>query len=256
MKVIRTNNYEEMSKVAADLVISKIKAQPNITLGLATGSTPINLYRQMIQDHQQNGTSYKNIYTVNLDEYIGLPKEHPSSYYFFMKNELFDHLDIPKEQTFIPSGVVADLDEECEKFEQIITNVGGIDLQILGIGPNGHIAFNEPGTPFESRTHVVNLTESTIKANSRFFKTIEEVPTRAISLGLKTIFESKQIILLASGPKKAHAIRDLIDGPIDEQYPASILKKHPNSILIADNDAMQLVSTKSDTILSSDFLAR
>lgn len=241
MKIIRTNSYEEMSKIAAKMVISTIINNPQLTLGLATGSTPINLYKEMIRDHQQNKTSYQSIHTVNLDEYIGLPKDHPSSYYFFMKSQLFDHLHIPIENINIPSGTVENLDEECEQYEQIIDNLGGIDLQILGIGPNGHIAFNEPGTSFESRTHVVNLTESTIQANSRFFKSIEQVPTKAISLGLKTIFESKEIILLASGVTKAHAIRDLINGPVSEQFPASILKDHPNATLIADHDALQLV---------------
>lgn len=255
MKIIRTNNYEEMSNVAAKLVLNAIKNNPEITLGLATGSTPINLYKQLIVDHQQNGTSYESIKTINLDEYVGLPREHPSSYYFFMQNQLFNHINIKKENTFIPNGMARNYEEECDKFEKIISESGGIDLQILGIGPNGHIAFNEPGTSFESRTHIVNLTDSTIKANSRFFESIDEVPTKAISLGLKTIYESKQVILLASGASKAYAIRDLVNGDVSEDNPASILKNHPNAILIADNDAMQLVSSQKETILSSDFIA-
>lgn len=242
MKIVRTNNYEEMSKLAAKMVISTIKNNPKLTLGLATGSTPINLYKEMIQDHQKNGTSYRNIHTVNLDEYIGLSKVHPSSYYFFMKSQLFDHIDIPAENINIPSGTAENLEEECEQYEQIIRQLGGIDLQILGIGPNGHIAFNEPGTSFESRTHIVSLTESTIQANSRFFEAIDQVPTKAISMGLKTIFESKEIILLASGASKAMAMRDLINGPVNEQFPASILKNHPNATIIADHDALQLVT--------------
>lgn len=242
MKIVRTNNYEEMSKLAAKMVISTIKNNPKLTLGLATGSTPINLYKEMIQDHQKNGTSYRNIHTVNLDEYIGLSKVHPSSYYFFMKSQLFDHIDIPAENINIPSGTAENLEEECEQYEQIIRQLGGIDLQILGIGPNGHIAFNEPGTSFESRTHIVSLTESTIQANSRFFESIDQVPTKAISMGLKTIFESKEIILLASGASKATAMRDLINGPVNEQFPASILKNHPNATIIADHDALQLVT--------------
>lgn len=242
MKIVRTNNYEEMSKLAAKMVISTIKNNPKLTLGLATGSTPINLYKEMIQDHQKNGTSYRDIHTVNLDEYIGLSKVHPSSYYFFMKSQLFDHIDIPAENINIPSGTSENLEEECEQYEQIIRQLGGIDLQILGIGPNGHIAFNEPGTSFESRTHIVSLTESTIQANSRFFEAIDQVPTKAISMGLKTIFESKEIILLASGASKAMAMRDLINGPVNEQFPASILKNHPNATIIADHDALQLVT--------------
>lgn len=241
MKIIRTNNYEEMSRQAAEIVISRVKENPRMTLGLATGSTPINLYKEMINDHLQHGTSYRNIHTVNLDEYIGLPNNHPSSYYFFMKSQLFDHIDIPAKNINIPSGTVEDLDKECEQYEETIKKLGGIDLQILGIGPNGHIAFNEPGTSFESRTHVVKLTDSTIKANSRFFKSIDQVPTKAISIGLKTIAESKQIILLASGASKAEAMRDLINGPVSEKFPASILKEHPNALLIADSDALQLV---------------
>lgn len=241
MKIIQTKNYEEMSKQAAKIVLSRIKENPQMTLGLATGSTPMSLYKEMIRDHRKNGTSYRSIHTVNLDEYIGLSPDHPSSYYYFMKKQLFDHIEIPIDNINIPSGTVENLAKECEQYEQLIKELGGIDLQILGIGPNGHIAFNEPGTPFHSRTHVVNLTESTIQANSRFFESIEQVPTKAISMGLQTIAESKEIILLASGSSKAEAMKNLINGPIDEKFPASILKEHPNATLIADSEALQLV---------------
>ncbi|MBA4537554.1 glucosamine-6-phosphate deaminase [Bacillus aquiflavi] len=241
MNIIRTSSYEEMSMQAAKIIIKQVKNNPALTLGLATGSTPIGLYKELINDHHNNGTSYKDVHTINLDEYIGLPKDNPSSYHFFMKHQLFNYIDLPIEQTNVPNGTAEDLERECERYEEKIRQLGGIDLQILGIGQNGHIGFNEPGTSFESRTHIVQLTENTIEVNSRFFNTIDEVPTKSITMGIQTILECKEIILLASGASKAKAIARMINGPVSEEFPASCLKKHPNVTIIADSDALQLV---------------
>lgn len=241
MKVIRTSNYEEMSRTAGELIIEKIRSNQQLTLGLATGSTPKGVYEYLISDHWQNGTSYKNITTINLDEYIGLRNDHPNSYHIFMRKNLFDLLDIPLGQTFIPDGTADDLETECLRYENLIKEKGGIDLQLLGIGQNGHIGFNEPGTPFKSRTHIVTLAESTRQANSRFFPSVREVPAQAITMGISTIFESREILLLASGAAKAEAVARLINGDSDENFPASALKLHRNVTIIADEAALKLV---------------
>lgn len=241
MKIIKVADYEEMSDRAAEIIINRILYNPQITLGLATGSTPLGVYKRMIDDHRKNGTSYKGVHTINLDEYIGLDKDDPNSYYYFMKENLFDHIDIPLSQCHIPNGTAQDLKEECERFEQLIQSVGGIDFQLLGIGPNGHIGFNEPGTPFQSRTHIVPLTEETRQANSRFFNSIDEVPKMAITMGIETILQSKEIMLLASGKSKAEAMKNLIHGEIHKSIPGSALKRHKNVTIIADEEALQFV---------------
>lgn len=241
MKLIRTANYQEMSQQAARQIISRIKKNPALNLGLATGSTPTGLYQALIQDHKENNTSYKQINTFNLDEYIGMPKKDPHSYHYFMCENLFDHIDIPLDQTHIPDGTARDLDAECRRYEHFIQEHGGIDLQVLGIGQNGHIGFNEPGTPFDSRTHIINLAESTRKANSRFFDSLEEVPRQAITMGIATILESREIFLLVSGTSKAEALARLMNGEVSEQFPASILKNHQNITIFADQDAAALL---------------
>ncbi|WAA11962.1 glucosamine-6-phosphate deaminase [Fervidibacillus halotolerans] len=239
MKLIQVRDYEEMSKKAADIVISYVKANPNAVLGLATGSTPTGLYKNLIEDHRKNGTSYKSVRTFNLDEYIGLDGNHPQSYRYFMDEHLFNHIDILKENTSVLNGKSENPEKECERYEQMIREAGGIHIQILGIGRNGHIAFNEPGTPFTSRTHIVKLAESTRQANSRFFQSLDEVPTHSITMGIETIMESREILLLASGSSKAEPIRKLFTEPISESFPASILRKHPNVIVIADQEALK-----------------
>ncbi|EFV76119.1 glucosamine-6-phosphate isomerase [Bacillus sp. 2_A_57_CT2] len=238
MEIIKVNSYEEMSKTAADYIIRKIRQHPEATLGLATGSTPVGTYKRLIEDHQGNKTTYKKVTTFNLDEYIGLSGENPQSYRYFMDSVLFNHLDIQKENTFVPNGTAEDLGEECRNYESKLKNHGGIDLQILGIGNNGHIGFNEPGTSFSSKTHIVDLADSTIKANARFFHTIEEVPTQAITMGISTIMQSREILLLASGEAKADAIQKLLGNGVNEHFPASILKNHPNVKVIADEAAL------------------
>lgn len=243
MKLIETSNYEELSQKAASLVLSRMEANERLNLGLATGSTPTGVYKKLIQDHEQNKTSYKNINTFNLDEYIGIPKKDPQSYHYFMCENLFEHIDIPLEQTHIPDGTASDLTEECGRYEQFIQEHGGIDLQILGIGQNGHIGFNEPGTSFESRTHIINLAESTRKANSRFFESLDDVPTRAITMGIASIMESKEILLLVSGISKAEALERLLHGEVNEDFPASILRNHQNVTIFADKEALSQLSS-------------
>ncbi|UYZ21531.1 glucosamine-6-phosphate deaminase [Mesobacillus jeotgali] len=241
MKLISTSNYEELSQKAAEEIISRIKQNPSLNLGLATGSTPTGLYQELIRDHKQNRTSYKEINTFNLDEYIGIPKKDRNSYHYFMCEHLFEHIDIPLDQTHIPDGTANNLDEECMRYEQFIVEHGGIDLQILGIGQNGHIGFNEPGTPFDSRTHIIDLAESTRKANSRFFESLEDVPKQAITMGIASIMDSKEIFLLVSGASKAKALSRLINGEVSVQFPASILQKHENVTIFADKEATGLL---------------
>jgi glucosamine-6-phosphate deaminase len=241
LKLITTSIYEELSQQAAEQIVSRIKSNPALNLGLATGSTPTGLYQELIRDHKQNKTSYKEINTFNLDEYIGISKKDRNSYHYFMCEHLFEHIDIPLEQTHIPDGTAKDLDEECKRYEQFINEHGGIDLQILGIGQNGHIGFNEPGTPFESRTHIIDLAESTRKANSRFFDSLEDVPKQAITMGIASIMDSKEIFLLVSGASKAEALATLMNGNVSEDFPASALKNHGNVTIFADRDATALL---------------
>ncbi|MFS8650304.1 MAG: glucosamine-6-phosphate deaminase [Caldibacillus sp.] len=238
MKVIRVKDYQAMSEKAKDFVLALVKNKPDAVLGLATGSTPEGLYQLLIDDHKKNGTSYKNITTFNLDEYIGLDGDHNQSYRYFMNEKLFNHIDIPLEQTHVPNGTASDLDEECQRYEALLKEKGGIDLQILGIGTNGHIGFNEPGTPFDSRTHVVELEESTRQANSRFFDSIDDVPTHAITMGVATILESRKIILLASGESKKEAIQKLLTEEPSEAFTASALLNHPDVTVIVDAEAL------------------
>jgi len=241
-------NYEEMSIRAARIIIEKVKQQPNVVLGLATGGTPIGTYNQLIQDHKENHTTYEKVHTVNLDEYIGLPANDQNSYAYYMKKHLFNHIDIPMEQTHIPSGVTPDNEAECEQYETIIHSLGGVDLQLLGIGENGHIGFNEPGTSFQSKTSVVKLSESTRAANSIYFNSLHEVPTHAISMGISTILKSKQILLLISGKKKAEVLYRFLTEDIKEDLPVSILKKHKNVIIIADREALSIVNEKEGVL--------
>lgn len=231
-------NYEEVSREAALFMIEKVRKSPSIVLGLATGGTPEGMYANMIKDHQENHTSYKNVTTFNLDEYLGLDGSHESSYRYFMDTHLFNHIDINKSKTYVPSGSVSESAVECEKYEQLIKETGGIDLQLLGIGGNGHIGFNEPGTSFQSKTHVVELAEKTRTDNARYFDRLEDVPTHAITTGIATIMEAKEILLLASGDGKRETMRRLIQGEISEDFPASILNNHPNVTIIADEAAL------------------
>ena len=237
--VVKVKDYEEASDKAFEVMKEFIK--PGKVLGLATGSTPLGLYQRMVKDHKENGTSYKDIKSFNLDEYVGLPISHPESYYAFMHRNLFDHIDIMEENAHVPSGLGEDLEDQAKHYDEMIDN-DPVDIQLLGIGSDGHIAFNEPGTPFDSPTHVTDLAESTIKDNCRFFDNdISKVPTQAVTQGIGTIMKAKNILLIATGANKAKAVKDMIDGPVDEACPASILQKHPNVTIIVDEAAASLL---------------
>ena len=240
MKVIVTKNYEEMSKEAAKIILAVVKEKPDAVLGLATGSTPIGTYREMIADHEKNGTSYRRIRTVNLDEYAGLDENSDQSYVYFMRKNLFDFLDIDVVNTNIENGKAEDREKECERYNALLHEMQQ-DVQILGIGSNGHIAFNEPGTPFGSETHIVDLTESTIKDNSRLFARIEDVPRQAFTMGLKNIMNAKKIVILANGKNKAKAVYGLVKGPVTEDLPASVLQLHPDCTVVIDEEAASLL---------------
>ena len=240
MKVIVTKNYDEMSEKAFEIVKEVVVNNKNAVLGLATGSTPLGLYAEMIKDHKENGTSYKDVKTLNLDEYAGLGITSDQSYVYFMRENLFKHIDIDLNNTHIENGKAVNRELECENYNKLIEELPR-DLQILGIGSNGHIAFNEPGTAFDSETHIVDLTESTIKDNSRLFERIEDVPRQAFTMGLKNIMHAKKIVVLASGANKAKAVYGMLKGPVTEALPASVLQLHPDCILIVDEAAYSLM---------------
>lgn len=236
MKIIITKDYGELSAKAAEIMLGIVKQNPKAVLGLATGTTPLGLYAKMIADHKENGTEYSQIRTVNLDEYKGLPKTHEQSYAYFMKKNLFDGLGIKPEQTNIENGTAQDAEEECARYDALLEALPR-DIQLLGLGSNGHIAFNEPGTPFGSGTHVVTLAESTVKDNARLFEDISEVPRKAFTMGIKQIMQAKKILILASGANKAEAVYKMAKGEVTESVPASVLQLHPDCTLIADESA-------------------
>ncbi len=238
MKIIKVKNYEEMSEEAFKVILEVVKNKPDAVLGLATGSTPLGLYAKMIEDHKNNGTSYAQCRSVNLDEYVGLDVNSDQSYVYFMRENLFKNIDIKLENTNIENGKADDKDAECARYNALLDELRQ-DVQVLGIGSNGHIAFNEPGTPFDSVTHVVDLAESTIKDNSRLFNSIDEVPRQAFTMGLSNIMNAKKIVILANGAGKSYAIGELVNGEIREEVPATILRNHPDCILICDEAAGQ-----------------
>ena len=240
MKVIIVKDYEEMSLKAFEVMAEVVKNKPDAVLGLATGSTPIGLYKNMIKDHKENGTSYKAIKTVNLDEYAGLDYSSDQSYVYFMRSNLFDHIDIDLKNTNIENGKAQDRQAECDRYNKLLEEMQQ-DIQVLGIGSNGHIAFNEPGTPFGSVTHIVDLAESTIKDNSRMFASIDEVPRQEFTMGLKNIMNAKKVLILANGANKAKAVYGLVKGEVTEDLPASVLQLHPDCVVIADESAASLL---------------
>nr|WP_174496471.1 glucosamine-6-phosphate deaminase [Salirhabdus euzebyi] len=232
MDIEKVSSYEELSKKAANILVELLREKPAANLGLATGSTPVGMYEQLIKAYQEGNVSFQDTHTYNLDEYIGLERSDPNSYHYFMKKTLFDHIDINPDHTHIPSGIAEDLEEECVSYERLIKANGGIDIQILGLGLNGHIGFNEPGTDFASRTHIVKLAESTRTANARFFSKKEDVPKQAITMGIQSIMEAKKIVLLAFGKKKMDPLQRLMKGVVHPDFPASILRLHPNITII------------------------
>ncbi len=240
MQVIVVENYEEMSKKAAEILIETVKKNPSAVLGLATGSSPIGTYQNMIKDHKENGTSYKAVKTVNLDEYAGLTADHDQSYAYFMRTNLFDHIDIDQKNTNLPSGSACDRQKECDRYNALLETLKP-DVQVLGLGSNGHIGFNEPNTPFDSVTHVVDLTESTIKDNSRLFTSIDEVPRQALSMGIKNIMQAKSILMVVSGKNKAQAVKGMVKGEVTPLLPASVLQLHPFVTVVCDKEAASLL---------------
>lgn len=235
MKINIFDSKKELYDAVALYFIDKVKSNPEIHLGLATGSTPVPLYERLIIDHKVNHTSYKKVKSFNLDEYIGLPRTHEQSYYTFMNNNLFKHIDIT--ETYIPNGEASDIFAEAKSYKELLEREG-VDLQILGIGSNGHIGFNEPNTPFDSHVHIVDLAESTIKDNARFFEgNLDLVPKKAITMGIKDIMAAKEIVLIATGKAKSKAINEVVNGKVDTFVPATILQKHPNVHLYLDKDA-------------------
>ena len=240
MKIVITKSYEEMSEEAFRLVKAVVKENPQAVLGRATGTTPLGLYARMAEDHRRGGTSYRGIRTVNLDEYVGLGPGSDQSYVYFMRKNLFSHLDILPENTHIANGLAPDLAEECARYNRLLETMQQ-DIQVLGIGSNGHIAFNEPGTPFGSETHVVALAESTIRDNARLFAREEDVPRKALTMGLKNIMHARRVLILANGAGKAKAVCGLVRGAVTEQLPASVLQLHPDCTLVVDEAAASLL---------------
>lgn len=242
MKFIIAEDYDEMSKIAADIVIEQIKNNPESILGLATGSSPIGLYKQLIKAHKA-GLDFSKVKTFNLDEYYGLTPDHPQSYRYFMNDVLFNHINIDQNNVHIPSGISEDVEKECKSYDKSVEDAGGVDLQILGIGRNGHIAFNEPEKNLALGTHLTGLTEDTINANSRFFDSMDDVPKKALTMGIGTIMKAKKIVLVASGKDKAPVIRDLTKPYLTTNIPASMLHLHRDVTIIVDKDAASLMDT-------------
>ncbi|MGM0379489.1 MAG: glucosamine-6-phosphate deaminase [Bacillota bacterium] len=241
MKIIKLESYDKVSLKAANIISGQINIKEESVLGLATGSTPIKTYEYLVNKFNKGAVDFEKVKTFNLDEYIGLGKEDSQSYRFFMDKHLFSKVNIKENNIHIPNGLAKNVDKECKRYEKEIKKAGGIDLQLLGIGRNGHIGFNEPDVKFEARTHKVKLDSDTIKANARFFDSIDKVPKEAISMGIKTIMMSKKIVLVASGKSKAKAIRDLVKGHISPKVPASILQLHRDVIVIVDQKAGSLL---------------
>lgn len=242
MKLIVVNNYEELSKVAAKEFSKIIKEKENVVLGLATGGSPVGMYKELIRMYEQKELNFSKITTVNLDEYIGLNPEHNQSYRYFMNNNLFNHINIDKSNTFVPNGLAEDLEAQCKEYDQKIAELGGIDIQLLGVGNNGHIAFNEPNNELSSGTHIISLTDNTIEANARFFDNIDDVPRKAITMGVGGIMKAKKIILIASGESKAEAIKGIFSGKITTANPATMLQMHRDVTVIVDEAAAKLIN--------------
>ena len=242
MKLIETKNYDELSRVAADMLISEIKAKPDCVLGLATGGTPVGAYAQLVEWYNKGDLDFSEVTTVNLDEYRGLPKEHPESYWSFMHKNLFDKVNIRPEAIHLPDGTNPDAADACAKHTDLLPRAGRIDLQLLGLGPNGHIGFNEPGEAFELEPHCVDLTSATIEANKRFFDGNEDlVPKQAYTMGIKTIMQARKVLVVANGLAKAKAVKAVVSGPVTPECPGSILQMHPDCILVADEEALSLL---------------
>ena len=240
MIIYRAKDYKDMSRKAANIISAQVIMKPNCTLGLATGSTPLGIYDQLTEWYKKGDLDFSAVHSVNLDEYRGLPKENDQSYYYFMHKNLFDHVNIRSENTNVPNGMEPDAEKECRRYEKLIADLGGIDLQLLGLGHNGHIGFNEPGEAFEKETHCVDLQERTIEANKRFFESADEVPRQAYTMGIKTIMQAKKILVAVSGEDKAEIVKKAFFGPVTPTVPASILQMHNDVTVVADEAALSL----------------
>lgn len=241
MKIVKTTDYKDMSRKAANIISAQIIMKPDCVLGLATGSTPIGTYEKLVKRYKKGDLDFSRVKTVNLDEYKGLTRDNDQSYYYFMHEHLFNHVNIPEESTNVPDGTASDGDSECVRYEALIRELGGQDLQLLGLGHNGHIGFNEPSDSFAKTTHCVDLQERTIEANKRFFASADEVPKQAYTMGIGTIMQAKKILIIASGEDKADIIRDAFFGPVTPRVPASILQFHPDVTLVADASALSKI---------------
>ena len=241
MRLIRAKDYADVSRKAANIIAAQVHLKPDCVLGLATGSSPIGTYKELIAKYEAGELDFSQVKTVNLDEYVGLPKDHDQSYAYFMRTNLFDHVNIDQANCNIPSGMNPDAQAECARYDAVIDAFGGADLQLLGLGPNGHIGFNEPCDEFVNGTNKVELTKATIDANQRFFAKREDVPTHAYTMGIGSIMKAKRVLLLVNGAGKAQAVKDCFFGPIKPQSPGSILQLHPDFTLVADEEALSLV---------------
>ena len=242
MKIIRAKDYQDMSRKAANIISAQVIMKPDCVLGLATGGTPVGTYAQLVDWYNKGDLDFSEVTTVNLDEYRGLPKEHPQSYWYFMNENLFSKVNIDPAKTNLPDGTNLDTAAECARYNGIIHKLGGIDLQLLGIGPNGHIGFSEPGEAFELETHCIDLAPTTIEANKRFFDGNEAlVPKQAYTMGIKTIMQARKVLVVANGKAKAQAVKDAVTGPVTPACPGSILQLHPDCILVADEEALSLL---------------
>lgn len=249
MRILVCNDYQSLSKKAAQIIASQITLNPKSVLGLATGSTPEGLYQNLVNMYQEGTLDFANVKTFNLDEYLNLPFDNEESYHYFMNDKLFNHINIKKENVHVPNGMAEDIESECKNYDKMIDDAGKIDIQLLGIGINAHIGFNEPTINFNVGTHVVTLNESTRNANARFFDSIDDVPTQAVTMGTGSIFKSRKILLLASGQKKAKAIYDSVYGKITPEVPASILQLHQDVIIILDKEAASLLNKEDCEII-------
>ena len=238
MKIYKAKDYKDMSRKAANIISAQMIMKPNCVLGLATGSTPIGTYDQLVEWYNKGDLDFSEVTTVNLDEYKGLPRTNDQSYYYFMHQHLFDRVNIDPERTNVPNGMEPDAEKECGRYEELIRSLGGVDLQLLGLGHNGHIGFNEPGEAFEKETHCVDLTESTIEANKRFFASADDVPKQAYTMGIKTIMQAKKIRIVVNGENKADIVERAFFGPVTPEVPASILQLHNDVTLVGDEAAL------------------
>lgn len=238
MKIYKAKDYKDMSRKAANIISAQVIMKPNCVLGLATGSTPIGTYDQLVEWYNKGDLDFSEVTTVNLDEYKGLPRTNDQSYYYFMHQHLFDRVNIDPERTNVPNGMEPDAEKECGRYEEMIRSLGGVDLQLLGLGHNGHIGFNEPGEAFEKETHCVDLTESTIEANKRFFASADDVPKQAYTMGIKTIMQAKKILIVVNGENKADIVERAFFGPVTPEVPASILQLHNDVTLVGDEAAL------------------